>query len=239
MINITVDDKACVGCRFCVDVCPTGVLAYDEQKELPEPAKAKECFGCLSCTEICPAGALSHEGTVLSECFYHDEYAVRIARKMLCHNPVRYKVIDELKGYEAAMGDISVRLLSVGAVLKDVVGAGLPSVGLMAGRSLATQLPRYQPPSNFAEACALARQEFLPAWDITFSPVSEESLRITVNQCFIRTLCANEKKPLGGELCTLFFHYLAGYLGKMGKTQVKLEKAERGQQCVYDVKIQR
>lgn len=239
MINISVDDKACVGCSLCVDACPTNVFSYDDQKQLPEPNNAKECFGCLSCTEICPAGALSHEGAILSECFYHDVHAVNIARKLLCRDPVRHKVIDGEKGYEAALEDISLRLLSVGAVLKDVVGTGLPSVGLMAGRSLATQLPRYQAASSFEEACALTRKEFLPAWDLDFSSVSEDSVRITVRECFIRTLSAKEVKPLGGELCTLYMHYLAGYLGKMGKRQVKLEKAERGQQCVYDVKILR
>ena len=239
MIKISIDEKACVGCSLCVDVCPTKVFTYNEKSDIPELAKPKECFGCMSCTEICPASAIAHEEMILSECFYHDDYAVGIAKKLLTEKPVRYGVIRDEAGLAAAMGDISVRLLSVGAVLKDVVGAGLPSVGLMAGRSLASQLPRYQPAASLAEALLLAKREFSPAWDIECTSVSDDSITVRVNQCFVRTLCTNESKPLGGELCILFLHYLTGYLGRMSRTQLKMEKAERGEQCSYDVKVLR
>lgn len=239
MITISIDEKACVNCSLCVDTCPTQVFTFDQATELPTVARPKECFGCLSCAEICPANAITHQGAMRTETFYHDPYALELARKLATEETIHYQTIDSAAARDAAMGDLSVRLLSVGAVLKEIVGSGLPSVGLMAGRSLATQLPRYRPPRNLDEALDLAKLEFAPAWELNFTK-SDDGLQITVGKCFVRELCAREKLPLGGELCVLFFNYLSGYLGKMGKTQLKLTEANRGESgCSYQVRIVR
>jgi hypothetical protein len=68
--------------------------------------------------------------------------------------------------------------------------------------------------------------------------INGEQLTIEVKECFVRELCAKEKLELGGELCILFYNYLAGYIGRMGNAKLKLNSAERGAaKCVYDVKI--
>lgn len=240
MITITIDDKACVNCSLCVDACPTRVFDFDQASELPTVAHPKECFGCLSCSEICPASAIHHEGAIRTETFYHDPYALEMVKKFAVAEPLHYQSIDGAAERDAAMSDLSLRLLSVGAVLKEIVGGGLASVGLMAGRSLATQLPRYRPPRNLDEALALAKLEFSPAWELDFEKTDDQTLSVKVGKCFVRELCAKENLALGGELCVLFFHYLSGYLGKMGKTQLKLAEANRGQDgCCYQVRITR
>lgn len=237
MITISIDEKACVSCSLCVDICPTKVFTFDSVKDLPMVSLPKECFGCLSCSEICPSNAIQHSGTSLSSCFHHDSYCTNITGKLAVAEPASFDAIDTPSGLEAAMRDISVRLLSVGAVLKDVVGAGLPSVGLMAGRSLASQLPRYRPPKNIEEAFELAKKEFAPAWELEFEQDADD-IKVHVKECFVRGLCKKENLPLGGELCILFFNYLSGYLGKMTKTQLKLVTADRStESCCYDVKI--
>lgn len=240
MIAISIDDKACVNCSLCVETCPTKVFAFDQATELPTVDHPKECFGCLSCSEICPAGAIIHEGAMRTETFYHDPYALNLARKLATEEAIHYQTIDTVAARDAAMSDLSLRLLSVGAVLKEIVGGGLASVGLMAGRSLASQLPRYRPPRNLDEALALAKLEFAPAWELDFKKTDDQSLQITVGKCFVRELCIKENMTLGGELCILFFHYLSGYLSKMAKNQLKLAEANRGQDgCCYQVKITR
>ncbi len=237
MITISIDEKACVSCSLCVDICPTKVFSFNSVKDLPEVALPKECFGCLSCSEICPSDAIQHTGAALSSCFHHDTYCTNIVSKLAVSEPASFEDIASATGLDEAMRDISVRLLSVGTVLKDVVGAGLPSVGLMAGRSLATQLPRYRPPKNLEEAFELAIKEFAPAWGLEFKQDSD-NLKVCVKECFVRGLCKQENISLGGELCVLFFNYLSGYLGKMSKTQLKLVTAERSaESCSYEVKI--
>lgn len=239
MITISIDEKACVSCSLCVDICPTKVFNFNSAKDLPEVVLPKECFGCLSCSEICPSDAIQHTGAELSSCFHHDEYCTNIADKLVQTEPALFKTIDSASGRDNAMRDISVRLLSVGAVLKDVVGAGLPSVGLMAGRSLASQLPRYRPPKNLQEAFELAKNEFAPAWELEFEQ-DADTMKVHVKECFVRGLCKQENIPLGGELCVLFFNYLSGYLSKMAKIQLKLVAADRStESCRYDINILR
>ena len=239
MIQIAIDEKACVSCGLCVDTCPTEVFQFDTGRDLAQVAKPAECFGCLSCSEICPASAISHEGVSRSRAFYHDPYALEVARKLSTNGGPAFAVIDDQAGRGAAMGDLGVRLRSVGAVLKDIVGTGLAPVGMMAGRALATQLPRYQPPSSLDEALELAKREFAPAWELGFQQ-GEGTLRVDVGACAVRELCTSEKIPLGGELCVLFFHYMAGYLNRMAKTQLRLGSAQRAaDRCAYEVKILR
>lgn len=240
MITVAVDERACVGCSLCVDACPTQVFSYDAARELPVVDKPRECFGCLSCAEICPATALRHEGVKHSPCFHHDTYALDMARRLVTNGPLALNVMADEKGRQQALDDLSVRLLSVAVVLKDIVGTGLAPVGLMAGRSLATQLPRYQPPRDLDGVLALAKAEFSPAWGLSFTAQAGDELRIDVAQCSVRELCGRENLPLGGELCVLFYNYLAGYVGRMAKCQIKLSKADRGAQgCAYEVKVLR
>lgn len=57
-----INEKACVGCQTCVDVCPYNVPQYD-----PQTNKASKCIGCYdrienglpqACVSACPTGAL-------------------------------------------------------------------------------------------------------------------------------------------------------------------------------------
>jgi len=54
----------------------------------------------------------------------------------------------------------------------------------------------------------------------------------------MREVCAKEKMALGGELCSLFYSYLAGYLGRLGNKRLKLANAERAmQRCYYEIDL--
>jgi ferredoxin len=239
MIEIAIDEKACVSCGLCIEACPTSVFTFDDAQDLPQVAKAAECFGCLSCSEICPSDAIQHDQLPTSRCFYHDPYAVDVARKLSTRGGPLFEIIDDDPGREGAMGDLVVRLLSVAVVLKDIMGTGLAPVGLMAGRALATQLPRYQPPRNLEEALDLAQREFSPAWQLDFQLGADDTLAVEVGECFVRDVCTKGGMDMGGELCVLFYNYLAGYLSKMAGTRLRLAGAERAAgRCAYQVKVQ-
>lgn len=236
MISIQIDDKACVGCSLCVDECPTKVFSFNQTKNLPEVDKPKECFGCLSCSEICPSDAIGHDGIVLSESYYHDPRALQLAAR-LGSSPPALNVPEDLDRQRRALQDLGVRLLSVAAVFKQTLGGALPAVGTLAGRTLATQLPRYQLPKTLEETFALAHEQFAPAWNLEIAQADPDTLTIRVADCFVRDVCRNEKIELGGELCVLFYNYLAGYLGRMSKARYRLLQADRGwERCCYTVK---
>jgi len=163
MITITVDEKACVGCELCVDTCPTKVFAYDQANAVLKVDKGAACFGCLACSEICPAAAISHDGVALSDSTYADSYALALADKLATGVPRQIKLTDAGQKRSEALGDLAVTLLSVASVLKQTLGAGVGAVGLLAGRTLGNQLPRYRVPKDFQEVLEIAKDELSPA----------------------------------------------------------------------------
>jgi NAD-dependent dihydropyrimidine dehydrogenase PreA subunit len=238
MIAIAIDDKACVGCSLCAEVCPTDVFTFDEAKGLPEVTQAAECFGCLSCSEICPPGCITHDGVVLAESHHHGPYALHLGMRLGTDSAAAHiNAPDDPVRRAKALEDLGVRLRSVAEVFKRTLGGSLPAVGTMAGRTLARHLPRYRPPQSLAEAVELTVERLAPAW-VMDTALDGDSLTVTVHDCFVREVCQREKLELGGELCVLFYNYLAGYLGAIGKTRLRLSHAERGwEKCTYQVKV--
>jgi L-aspartate semialdehyde sulfurtransferase ferredoxin len=237
MITIAIDEAACRSCTLCVEECPTKVLAMDAGAKVPRVAKAAECFGCLSCSEVCPSDAIRHDQLPPSEAYHHNETTLRVASRLGCATPSLLATPVEKWNLNRAVADLSVRLLSVGAVFKDILGTGLPAAGTLAGHTLALQRPRYRLPQNMDEAATLAQETFAPAFDIK-PKVEGTRLTVDVGACFVRELCAAGKTTLGGELCILFYHCLAGYLTKMGKAHPHLVTAERSMKtCQYVVEV--
>lgn len=65
MPRIIVDDNYCKGCSLCVDVCPVGIIALDNNKITNKgyhPAvlvDEQKCSGCMSCALMCPDVAIT------------------------------------------------------------------------------------------------------------------------------------------------------------------------------------
>jgi NAD-dependent dihydropyrimidine dehydrogenase PreA subunit len=236
-IDIRIDEDACVGCSLCTEVCPTKVFDFNESKMVPEVKKPAECFGCLSCSEICPATALQHGNVLLSQSYYHDPAALKLAG--LLGQPPRFfntPTGDDV-ALKSAEADLGIRLLSVAAVLRQTLGQSLAAIGTQAGRSLAAQLPRYQPPASLDEALKLTQETFAPAWDFQFER-KDTLLTLKVKSCFIRELCRKDNVPTGGDLCVLFYGYLAGYLSKIAAVRPRLVETKRGEsECGYSIQI--
>jgi ferredoxin len=236
MIAIQIDEKACVSCTLCVDACETGVFAFDEARGLPQVVNARECFGCLACSAACPSNAIDHTGIPRSLNLYYDPHSLDMVSKMTGDAS---DAVPELSGEDVRKGldDLGARLLSLGAVLRATLRSGLPAVGTFAGRTLANQLPRYRVPGNFEEALRLAADEFSPAWQLD-PKIAGDTVSIVVKDCYLRKLAAKGNLELGGDLCTLFYHYLAGYLSRMGKVRLRLVNTERGcDACTYTAQI--
>lgn len=50
-----VDERKCMGCGACQDVCPTGAIVVDRVAHI-DPSR---CMGCGRCVDGCPKAALS------------------------------------------------------------------------------------------------------------------------------------------------------------------------------------
>lgn len=80
-VEIHVHDQACRGCEMCVDICPTKVFGFDEEKRLCTVGHAEDCIACLSCAYICPSGAITHSNYHQVKNFYRDlEFSKRMGK---------------------------------------------------------------------------------------------------------------------------------------------------------------
>jgi len=237
MIQIAIDEKACVSCTLCAEICPTDVFTFDEAEGLPRVEAPGECFGCLSCSEICPPACITHEGVERSETHYHDPYALRLAGRLAAGIADRYNAPDDAGRRQMALDDLGLRLRSVAEVFKQTLGGSLPAVGTMAGRTLARHLPRYRAPKDLADALEMTKRQFAPAWQLE-TALDGDELSVRVGDCFVRDVCRQQKLELGGELCVLFYQYLVGYLGQTAGVRLRQVEADRGwESCRYQVKV--
>jgi ferredoxin len=83
MLEMTIREKGCRGCRFCVDICPTGAIAFDDVTQKAVVNSAEDCIECLSCAYLCPSGAIIHRGHHMVKNFYRNLYFSRRMEKFL------------------------------------------------------------------------------------------------------------------------------------------------------------
>ncbi|QYR21459.1 ferredoxin family protein [Paenibacillus sp. sptzw28] len=55
--GVIIDKDKCIGCDICVQVCPMGILALDENKKAY--MKYDECWYCTPCEVDCPVDAVT------------------------------------------------------------------------------------------------------------------------------------------------------------------------------------
>ena len=56
VVTLTLNEKECVGCGICTQVCPHGVLALNHRKA--RIVDRDGCMECGACANNCPTGAL-------------------------------------------------------------------------------------------------------------------------------------------------------------------------------------
>ncbi|MDD3754218.1 MAG: ferredoxin family protein [Methanobacterium sp.] len=72
MVEIIIDEDACVGCASCVEDCPNDVYEMDEANNKTKVVNEVDCMACLSCHEICPAQAMEHRDIHVAKRLYID-----------------------------------------------------------------------------------------------------------------------------------------------------------------------
>jgi adenylylsulfate reductase subunit B len=55
-----INNKKCIACGICANVCPQDVYFGSKKKEIPVVSYPEECWHCTACVIDCPAeGAIS------------------------------------------------------------------------------------------------------------------------------------------------------------------------------------
>jgi nitroreductase/NAD-dependent dihydropyrimidine dehydrogenase PreA subunit len=75
MATFTVDAEKCNKDEICVKACPTKVIRFNSQEELPEPTEDFEnyCLACGHCVAVCPTGAFGMSWLSPGECMPVDK----------------------------------------------------------------------------------------------------------------------------------------------------------------------
>lgn len=72
MSKITVDDKACILCGACANVC-AGAHVYELGNRSAVAVRPEACWGCGQCVSVCPVDAIDHDDFPLDKCPPIDE----------------------------------------------------------------------------------------------------------------------------------------------------------------------
>ncbi|MFZ5814947.1 MAG: 4Fe-4S dicluster domain-containing protein [Bacillota bacterium] len=116
-------DERCLGCRYCMNVCPFGVPKFDWESGLLDGALIRKCDFCAdrqaegrppACIEACPTGAVQ---------FGEREALLAEAHRRIAANPERY--VDHVYGENEAGGTSF--LMIAGVSFEEL---GLPAPGM-------------------------------------------------------------------------------------------------------------
>lgn len=58
MIRPHIENKKCIGCKTCVNVCPVQVFSFDDNKNIAIVKSPDKCIGCKMCEAQCPTKAI-------------------------------------------------------------------------------------------------------------------------------------------------------------------------------------
>lgn len=67
---ICIDEKICVGCGECVNICPGNLLTVKNSRAFSKSATSqtfntcrdvRDCWGCCACVKICPRNAIAYQ----------------------------------------------------------------------------------------------------------------------------------------------------------------------------------
>jgi nitroreductase/NAD-dependent dihydropyrimidine dehydrogenase PreA subunit len=72
MATIQVDQKACIRCGACVDICFAAAV-FELTGDGSSAVRPEECWHCGQCVAVCPTDAIDHDGFPLEECPMIDE----------------------------------------------------------------------------------------------------------------------------------------------------------------------
>lgn len=57
-MSIRINEKSCIGCGKCAQVCPGTLIAVSGKKACMK--YPRDCWGCVSCVKECPVGAIDY-----------------------------------------------------------------------------------------------------------------------------------------------------------------------------------
>ena len=119
-----------------------------------------------------------------------------------------------LDDHQQAFTEVSFLLDIFAATIDSLMGGATVSVGRIAGRQMARNLPLYLPNPQLPDVLAALAEHMRAGFEISFH-CTGATAELTFGHCVIRDVCHTRNLPLGGELCRLFHHYTDGLVNEL------------------------
>lgn len=132
--------------------------------------------------------------------------------------------------HRKAFTEVSFLLDIFSSTIDNLMGGATASVGRIAGRHMARNMPVYLPAPNLPDALAALADRMKAGFDIRFQ-CAGQGAEITFGRCVIREVCHARDLPVGGELCRLFHYYTDGIVNELCLRPAKSALVSSGENC--------
>ena len=135
-----------------------------------------------------------------------------------------------VEDHRKAFTEVSFLLDIFSATMDNLMGGATASVGRIAGRHMAKNMPVYLAAPNLPEVLAAVADHMKAGFDISFR-CEGSGAELTFGRCVIREVCHARGLPLGGELCRLFHYYTDGIVNELCLRPAKSALVASGENC--------
>lgn len=135
-----------------------------------------------------------------------------------------------VEDHRKAFTEVSFLLDIFSATIDNLMGGATASVGRIAGRHMAKNMPVYLPAPNLPDVLAAVAAHMKAGFDISFQ-CEGSGAELTFGRCAIREVCQARGLPLGGELCRLFHYYTDGMVNELCHRPAKSALQVSGESC--------
>jgi hypothetical protein len=144
-----------------------------------------------------------------------------------------------LEDHERALTELSFLIDMFTRTARELMGGATATVARAAGRHLGRKMPVYlQEPELTSVLDAIAgylRNGF--ELEVSASGPGAESAELAWGRCAIRELCRRHDQELGGELCQMFHHFMAGVIDQLLGMPVRTRILSAGDACRTHVEL--
>jgi adenylylsulfate reductase subunit B len=56
---IYIDEKICIGCKKCAEICPGNLIEIENRHA--KIRDVRDCWGCCACVKICPKNSICYQ----------------------------------------------------------------------------------------------------------------------------------------------------------------------------------
>ncbi len=135
--------------------------------------------------------------------------------------------------YEAGFVEVSFLLEILAQTVEEIIGNPAP-LGVSAGRVAAAKMVTDIKEKDLKNVLDTLLPLMKNGFEYSYS-LDDTSANLKVGHCLVRDLCKKQNEEVGGKLCKLYHHYLAGIMSHLLTRQSRVLQTSAGEVCELEV----